>query len=784
MYPKSLKLLVVCVVAMFLANILRAADGLVPTGADWRYLDNGSDQGTGWRAAGFDDSGWAVGAAQLGYGDGDESTVVSFGPDAANKYITTYFRRSFNVSDASAYQSVTLRLLRDDGGVVYLNGTEVFRSNMPGGTISYNTLAPVAIGGAEETTFFQTSVSPAVLVSGNNVLAVEIHQANGTSSDISFDLELTASTTPPSAVVTRGPYLQMGTPTSIIVRWRTDIATDSRVHYGAAPGNLTSFADDSAILTEHQVTLTGLSPESLYYYAVGSATQTLAGDDADHFFVTFPPPGTPTPTRVWVLGDSGTANASAQAVRNAYFNATGARHTDLWLMLGDNAYNSGTDSEYQNAVFNMYPTMLRKSALFSTRGNHEADANAYYSIFSLPSNGEGGGLPSGTEAYYSFDFGNVHFVCLDAFGSDRSTSGPMAAWLQNDLAATTRDWIVAFWHHPPYSKGSHNSDTEIELVEMRENMVPILEAGGVDLVLCGHSHSYERSFLIDGHYGTSGTFNSSHLVDGGSGRDTTPYLKPAGTMGRSGAVYTVAGSSGQTSGGKLNHPAMFISLNALGSVVLDFETNRLDLSFLDSTGVVRDYFTILKPSPSEPPPTPTGLTASAGDSQVALNWNASIGAVSYIVKRADSSGGPYEIIGSGVTATTFTDDTVVNGSTYYYVVSAVNSNGESGDSDEVSATPQPPTAPLAPTNLTAAQGGKRRIVLHWTQSASPNVTQNGVYRSTTSGGPYTLVATIPAATSYQNAGLTSGTRYYFVVTALDGNGLESSFSNEATAVPR
>jgi hypothetical protein len=96
----------------------------------------------------------------------------------------------------------------------------------------------------------------------------------------------------------------------------------------------------------------------------------LAGGDANHF-CDLPPDGTPAPTRVWVLGDSGTANASAAAVRNAYINATGTRHTDLWLMLGDNAYNSGLDSEYQTAVFNMYPTLLRKSVLFSTLGNHD-----------------------------------------------------------------------------------------------------------------------------------------------------------------------------------------------------------------------------------------------------------------------------------------------------------------------------------------------------------------------------------------------------------------------------
>jgi acid phosphatase type 7 len=593
-----------------------------------------------------------------------------------------------------------------------------------------------------------------------------------------------------AAAVTRGPYLQLGTPTSVVVRWRTDTATDSRVQYGSAPGNLTASVNNGTITTEHEITVAGLEPDAQYYYSVGSTTAVLAGNDANHFFVTYPPAGLPVPTRIWILGDPGTQTSAQFAVRDAYYNATGTRHTDLWLMLGDNAYQNGTDSEYQGAVFNVYQAMLRKSVLLSTLGNHDTaqstnfnDNYPYFSIFTLPRNAEAGGIASGTEHYYSFDFGNIHFVCLDSMTANRATNGAMANWLRADLASTFQDWIVAFWHHPPYSKGSHNSDTEPELVQMRENFNPILEEGGVDMVFGGHSHNYERSFLIDGHYGVSSTFNNSMKKDGGSGRDPAPYTKPLGTPGRQGAVYVVAGSSGQTSGGTLNHPAMFISLNVLGSVVLDFQTNRVDLSFLNSSGGVQDTVAIVKSAPTTPA-APTGLTATPGNNQVSLTWNASAGALTYNVKRSASSGGPYSTIATGVSSTSFVDTTALNGTTHYYVVSAVNAAGESGNSNEASATPQAPTAPAAPTNLTAAQGGKKKIVLNWAQSVSPGVTQNRIYRSTTNGGPYSLVATIPAATTYQNGGLTSGTRYYYVVTALNSSGLESPASNEATAVPR
>ena len=760
------------------------ADILIPTGATWKYLDNGSDQNTAWRSPAFNDAGWASGPAQLGYGDGDEATVVSYGPNSANKYITTYFRRSFNIADASAYLSATVRVLRDDGAVVYVNGTEVFRSNMPGGTIGYQTLASAAI---DDNSFYSASVSPNLLVSGVNVVAVEIHQANATSSDVSFDLELTASTAASVPVVVRGPYLQSGTPNSVVVRWRTDIATDSRVCFGTVQGSLSSCVNDTAPKTEHEITLSGLSADTRYYYSVGNAAATLAGNDANHFFITHPPAGVSKPTRVWVLGDAGTATSSQQAVRNAYYTFTGSRHTDLWLMLGDNAYTSGTDAQFQAAVFNMYPEMLRKSVLWSTRGNHEstdASGSVYYNIHTFPTQGQAGGEPSGTEAYYSWDYGNIHFICLDSFGSSRSAGGPMANWLNADLAANTRQWTIALWHHPPYTKGSHNSDNEVELVEMRQNFLPILEDGGVDLVLCGHSHSYERSFLIDGHYGNSSTFTAAHKKDGGSGREdgTGAYGKPSsGPASHEGAVYVVAGSSGQTSGGQLNHPAMFVSLNNLGSLVIDADTNRIDVKFLRETGAIGDYFTMIKGAPLTIPQAPTGLAATPGNMQVSLNWSASSGASGYNIKRSTINGGPYTTVGtSGTTA--FINTGLNNGTTYYFVVSATNSAGESANSSQVSGTPQAPAPPAAPTALTAT-GGKNKITLRWTQSTSPGLQFNRVYRSTTSGGPYTMVAEFAPRTSYNDSVAGGQTRYY-VVTAVNTGGVESAFSNQASATAK
>ncbi|MBI3870414.1 MAG: lamin tail domain-containing protein [Verrucomicrobia bacterium] len=177
----------------------------ISKGADWKYLDTGVAPANTWTQVGFDDSLWKHGPAQLGYSpdEKDEATLVGYGPDPNNKFITTWFRRSFSIASASRYLTLHVSVLRDDGAVVYLNGTEVFRSNMPDGAITPATKALVAVGGADETsTFYGANVPPNLLANGANVLAVEIHQAGPTSSDISFDLELTGTIAPQIPSVT------------------------------------------------------------------------------------------------------------------------------------------------------------------------------------------------------------------------------------------------------------------------------------------------------------------------------------------------------------------------------------------------------------------------------------------------------------------------------------------------------------------------------------------------------------------------------------------------------
>lgn len=177
---------------------------LVPAGSDWRYLDDSSDAGTAWRQPGFDDRGWNRGLAQFGYGDGDERTLLRSNRLDGTRIQTTYFRKPFLVTNAWAITNLAVGLLRDDGGIVYLNGEEIFRSNVANGTVNYTDWALTAVGNADETIYFTTNVPPALLVEGTNLLAVEVHQQSATSTDVSFDLRVAALVYhAPSLTVTR-----------------------------------------------------------------------------------------------------------------------------------------------------------------------------------------------------------------------------------------------------------------------------------------------------------------------------------------------------------------------------------------------------------------------------------------------------------------------------------------------------------------------------------------------------------------------------------------------------
>lgn len=478
-------------------------------------------------------------------------------------------------------------------------------------------------------------------------------------------------------------FLQQVTASSAIVKWRGEA---TQLCFGTDPASIDQLVQATETEGDHkEALLTGLSADTTYYYSVGGAPVPGNGQ----MFRSSPESGSlPADgnTRIWLVGDSGTGGddereeheGEAIAVKNgmmSFVESTGGEAVDLFLMLGDNAYENGSDYNYQQAVFETYPDVLKTTPLWPTIGNHEMGAGQidlcfftsipcgsnflflggvstesdpqqwieeeggeptlmpYMSIFTLPQSAEAGGVASGTEQYYSFDYGNVHIVSLDSQLSarDETQRATMRQWLMDDLSSNTLDWTVVIFHHPPYSKGANHDSDDTENVafdrpiwDMRNEFVPIFDEYGVDVVYSGHSHSYERSYYLRGHLGTSDTFSAAahaELVGGDAGtpslgRGDNTYAQLSATSGGvdDRVVYTVAGNGGKADGDSgsittaeewLRHSAHIVQeadtiddkrrgLPVLGSVVIDADETALTANFIDVDGMVLDHFVITR----------------------------------------------------------------------------------------------------------------------------------------------------------------------------------------------
>jgi 3',5'-cyclic AMP phosphodiesterase CpdA len=445
-------------------------------------------------------------------------------------------------------------------------------------------------------------------------------------------------------------FLQQLGSDQVIIKWRGNADGGdeaSSVCFGTDMAALPESSEAQAAVTatgHSEVLLTGLTPDTTYYYSIGGAGEA----PESHFFHTAPVSGdlpASGKTRLWLVGDSGVAGQGkfeSLDVRDGYLKYIedgDGEPADLFIMLGDNAYSQGTDEEHQLAIFDVYTSILASTPLWPTIGNHEmgsvgvsrsADVDSYavlgsdptggpdpapdspmpyLNIFSLPVGGEAGGLSSGTELYYSFDYGNVHIVSLDSQISarDETNRETMLQWLKDDLMANTTHWTVVIFHHPPYTKGSHDSDLAIggidqPIFDMREQFTPVFESYGVDVVYSGHSHIYERSYYINGHTGLASSFDpavNAELNEEGqpaNGQDEESYgqITKNGTDDK--VIYTVAGNGGKvtsTSNG-FPHPAHFFSELTLGSVVIDADASSLEARFIGVEGEVLDWFSVTR----------------------------------------------------------------------------------------------------------------------------------------------------------------------------------------------
>lgn len=429
-----------------------------------------------------------------------------------------------------------------------------------------------------------------------------------------------------SDTIVRGAYMNIATDSSITILWRTQDSTNSEVSIGTSLGNFTHIFQDTNYVIDHSVHISGLLPSTKYFYAVGKI-DTILQQGADYQFITAPLPNVNlNKLRFWVTGDFGTGTVQQDSVTAAFEAYNDTNIVNGWLWLGDNAYNSGTDADFQANNFDHYVAQMRKYPLFPAIGNHEYANVGYLSASALTTN-----FPyfdifdiqasSNSEKYYSYDYGNIHFIAIDSYGAYNAPGSPMYTWLQNDLDQNTKKWTIAYFHHSPYTKGSHNSDTEIELIDMRTNIVPLLESKGVDLVLNGHSHIYERSYFMKGHYGLENTFRPlpypmGNIVQAPSNQ----YYKSS----RKGTIYVVCGVSGRTGGvttAGFPHNAMQTSFAyGNGSLVLDISDDTLHCKYLTSLGTITDEFKIVKHFIMSGNPI-REVSAFFDEGQILLKWN-------------------------------------------------------------------------------------------------------------------------------------------------------------------
>ena len=465
----------------------------------------------------------------------------------------------------------------------------------------------------------------------------------------------------PNPVISRGPYLQKASADSITIAWRTAWTNiEPVVRFGRNLDPLDEkssarativramletnknlvFPELTALRTrknlrlpklhsapagtfQYEVTLSKLDPDTRYYYALYDGERRLTPADPSYQFVTHPPVGANKPVRFWATGDTGTARKAQWLVYDGMRNMTTGekRPIDFFLHVGDMAYYEGRDNQFQTRFFDVYDATLRQVVCWPTFANHEGITSKsttgigpFFDAYMVPTKGESGGEPSKREGFYSFDYGRVHVVSIDSHELRAKATNEMIAWIKADLkrAKKTSDWLISFFHHPPYTKGSHDGDKEADMIHMRRVYLPLLEEGGVDVILCGHSHIYERSMLLDGSYGTNMVADGFVLDDGdGNPHGDGPYLKSAGLNPHEGMVQVVTGHGGTTLGRKATLPMVASTYFGHGSTIIDIDGDTLTGTMIGTGGEKLDQFSIVKrgkvkpvrfPKPWQAPP--------------------------------------------------------------------------------------------------------------------------------------------------------------------------------------
>ena len=411
--------------------------------------------------------------------------------------------------------------------------------------------------------------------------------------------------------ITRGPVIQNpdALTTTATIEWWTNVSGDSTVQYGTtvALGSTVNVptagsCEVGSAGTCHIVPLTGLSPGTRYFYQLITNGVIVQAASSSIYFTTLKDPTDTNDLFFTMVGDFGAGSGSEQQVANLQ----DAADPPLLITVGDNAYQFGSQSDWDSNVLPQYRNLLRRATCFPILGNHDVNqtpsnwsTSAEIKMFLLPRNG------TQAERYYSFDSGDAHFTMLDA---NIPTDSTQRAWLDNDLATTTRKWKFVFLHQTPYSCASGLFSIGSDL-NVRNTWGPLFEKYGVDIVFDGHDHIYERSnyvddFLANGASGSDG-LGTYYVMTGGGGQtlDGAASLSGGQPVRNGNPCYWLASGCSGGSGS-------FCSFSRFEYVSVHVTNDTtLQLQGIDNNGSVFDSFTIIKSSGPTATPTVTSVPA-------------------------------------------------------------------------------------------------------------------------------------------------------------------------------
>ena len=406
--------------------------------------------------------------------------------------------------------------------------------------------------------------------------------------------------------IVRGPYLQNSTDSSIVVMWETDVECTGTVLYGESSAYGSVVVDNSSVKI-HELTIDGLDSDSGYHYsAVYGAQQT-----ADATFRTAFTED--KPVRFTIYGDT----RGTDPVHGTIVNLMAGRGPNFVLHTAD-FVNHGRDySQWSPEFFNEAQVLMKETVIFTCIGNHEYAGSGpiwYFDFFSCPRN-------SSDEGWYSFDYGNAHFVSLNS-EARVDTASDQYNWFVNDISSTDRKWKFVYLHRPPYSSGPHGAETGVLLIQ--QYLVPVFEEYQVDIVFSGHDHMYERSFK-------DGVF---YVIAGGGGA-------PLYTPGTNPNPYQVIGAS--------KHHYCMVDID---------QGPYLVFKAFDKDDVLFDTFTYAFPEV---------LDISLNEQeQISIEWVSTPGS-EYDIHYTDSLTGSWNSLNLNITAsdiaTTWVDDGSATGST-------------------------------------------------------------------------------------------------------------------------